>query len=115
MTTYTQTQTVTHALRRAGLLGDDETPSGDQLALAVRIYKSNLASLQVRGVTLWNWTPDAVPEELLDPLASYMALFLIPTAGGPRPTDDQVLASEHTIRAICAVGPTYDEIAGDYI
>lgn len=114
MPTYTQTETVTHAMRRAGLLGDDETPSSEQLALAVKIYRSNLSSLQVRGLQLWNWTPDAVPEELLDPLASYLALYLIPTAGGPRPSDDQILASEHTLRALCMVGPTYDVIAGEY-
>lgn len=114
MTTYTQTQTVTHALRRAGLLGDDETPSSEQLSLANKIYDSRLASLQVRGLQLWNWRPDAVPEELLDPLADYIALFLIATDGGPRLQDAAVVAAEQTLRALCATPPSYDVIAATY-
>ena len=114
MTTYTETVTVTHALRRAGLLGDDETPTSEQLSLATKIYRSRLASLQVRGVKLWNWTPDTVPEELFDPLADYTALFLIATDGGPRLQDPAVLASEATIRALCAIEPSGAVIEADY-
>ena len=88
MTTYTQTEVVVFALVRSGLLGDDETPTAEQLAMASAIYRSRLASLQARGMKLWNWTPDAVPEELLDPLSDYMALFILPASGGPRPPDD---------------------------
>jgi hypothetical protein len=114
MTTYTETQTVTHALRRAGLLGDDETPSSEQLDLATKTYTSRLSSLQVRGLNMWGWTPDTVPQELFDPLADYMAMFLIPTAGGPRPSDADVMAQEGTLRAICAAMPSYDVAAGQY-
>lgn len=108
MTTYTETQTVTHSLKRAGLLGDDETPSSDQLELARKIYRSRLASLQVRGVKLWNWRPDAVPEELHDPLADYVALFLIATAGGPRLQDAVITQAEGTLRALGATEPSGD-------
>lgn len=114
MTTYTETETVTHAMRRAGLLGDDETPSSEQLSLSRKIYRSRLASLQVRGLTLWNWTPDTVPEELLDPLADYIALFLVATGGGPRLQDASVLASEMTLRALCAQPPTGNVIEAEY-
>ncbi len=114
MTTYTETVTITHAMRRAGLLGDDETPTSEQLSLAQKIYRSRIAALQVRGVKLWNWAPDAVPEELLDPLAEYIALFLIATGGGPRLQDDAVIAAEHTIRSLCATEPSGDVIAAEY-
>ena len=110
MTTYTETETVTYALVRSGLLGDDETPTAEQLDISRKIYRSRLASLQARGMKLWNWTPDTVPEELLDPLADYMALFLLPTSGGPRAPDEAVIQSEHTLRALCAIEPTGDVI-----
>ncbi len=114
MTTYTETQTVTHALKRAGLLGDDESPTSEQLELARKTYRSRLSSLQARGMKLWNWTTDAVPEELFDPLADYMALFIIPTAGGPRAPDEAIIASEHTLRALCAIEPSGDVIEATY-
>lgn len=114
MTTFTETETVTHALKRAGLLGDDETPTSEQLELSRDIYRSRIASLRVRGLNMWNWSPDAVPEELFDPLAEYMALFLIPTSGGPRPSDDDIRRNETTLRELCAIGPSGDVIAGTY-
>ena len=114
MTTYTVTQTVTHALRRAGLLGDDETPSSEQLDLATKTYNSRVISLQTRGVNLWGYTSTAVPEEYLDPLASYVGLFLKESAGGPAATDPIVLASEATLRALSMIGPTYDVIEANH-
>ncbi len=115
MTTYTVTETVTHALRRAGLLGDDETPTAEQLALATKTYNSRLQGLQVRGFRLWGWTSSAVPLEFFDPLADYIALFLIATAGGPRQPDaGTVLTAEITLRQLGTTEPTYDVIAGTY-
>lgn len=114
MTTYTETVTVTHAMRRAGILGEDETPSSDSLAVHQKIYRSRLKGLQIRGLNMWGWSPDTVPEELLDPLAEYMALFFIPTAGGPRPSDAEVNKAEGTLRALCADEPSYDVIGATY-
>ena len=111
---YTETQTVTHAMRKSGLLASDETPSADDLTFAQYIYRSRIAALNVRGFKLWGLSSTSVPEEYLDPVADYISMFLLASHGGPRPTDDQVIASEHTLRQLSALEPTGAVIGATY-
>ena len=111
---YTETETVTHALRRSGLLGADETPTADDLEFARTIYQSRLAALSAMGVNFWNLTAASVPDELLDPLAEYLKLFLLSSNGGPSPNDDQITAAERPLRRLGMSGPTYETIGATY-
>ena len=111
---YTETETVTHAMRKSGLLASDETPSADDLSFAQKIYRSRIAALKVRGVQLWGLTADDIPEEYLDPISDYIAMFLLASHGGPRPIDDQVIAAEHSLRQLSSPEPTGEIIEATY-
>lgn len=114
MTTYTETQTITHAFRKSGLLGVDETLTAEDLELGQRITRSRVGALQARGVSLWNYSREAVPEELLDPLSDYFAMFMLASAGGPRPSDVDVLTGELILRQIGEQEPTDTVQQADY-
>jgi hypothetical protein len=106
MTTYTETQLITHAARKSGRLGEDETLSAEGLLLYQKMARSRIAALAARDLYLWNYTRDVIPEELMDPLADYLAMFILASGGGPRPTDSDILLSETILRQIGAKKPT---------
>ena len=111
---YSETETVTHALRKSGLLGSDETPSPDDLDFAQKIYSSRIATLKARGFNMWGLGADTIPDEFFDVLAEYIGMFLLASHGGPHPQDDQVIASEHTLRQLCAKEATGSILEGEY-
>ncbi len=111
---YTETETITHSFQKSGLLAADETLSAEDLDFGQKVYRSRLAALNVIGIKPWNLTAASVPDELLDPLAEYIAMFLLSANGGPHPVDAQQQAAEGTLRRLCAMEPTGEVIGATY-
>ena len=114
MTTYTESELLTHAARKSGQLGEDETLSAEGLSLYQKVSRSRVSAMASRGINLWNYTTSAVPEELLDPLADYLAMFILASGGGPRPSDGDILVSETILRQIGAKSATGTTQTAEY-
>ena len=54
MTTYTNSDWVTHILRKSSIVGEDENPTAAQSDEAQRIINSRVAFLAIDGITMWN-------------------------------------------------------------
>lgn len=108
MTMYSKTELATHAMHKPGLLGSDETLRPEDLALATKVIDSRIAYLPSEGVSIPNGSAEAVPLEWLDPLADYIALYLLPSYGGSAPTLDQVNGALRPLQALTslAIPPT---------
>lgn len=76
MTTYSRTDLATRALRKANLIGAEETPSAADLEFAAEGIASDTAALAVEGITMDNGSDQAVPLEHLEPRATYHAVTL---------------------------------------
>lgn len=74
MTTYSQTDLATRALRKASLIGAEETPSAADLEYAQEGIASDTAALAVEGITIVNGSDQSVPLEHLEPRADYHAV-----------------------------------------
>ena len=114
MTTYTETEMITHAARKSGRLGEDETLSAEGLDLYRKMARSRILALQSRGVNLWNYTRSAVPEELLDPLAHYLAIFILAPGRQADDSDPAVLAAELILRQLGSKPATGTTQQADY-
>jgi len=111
---FTETETIIHAMRKSGLLASDETPSADDLDFAQKVYRSRIAALSKRGFNLWGLSADTIPDEFFDPIGEYIAMFLLSAQGGPKPPDDAIIAQEHTLRQLGAGEPTGEIIGATY-
>ncbi len=74
MTTYSSTDLATRALRKANLLGAEETPSAADLEFAQEGIASDTAALAVEGIVIENGSDQSVPLEQLEPRADYHAV-----------------------------------------
>ena len=102
MTTYTNSDWVTHILRKSSIVGEDENPTAAQSDEAQRIINSGVAFLAIDGITMWNGSQDVVPEEWFDVGADYMALYIRQGFGGPPPGQDEVRAAMYPLRKLSA-------------
>lgn len=75
MTTYSQSDLATRALRKSHV-GIDETPTAAELADAIELIGSETAALAIEGITIVNGSDEAVPQEHLEPLAAYYAITI---------------------------------------
>lgn len=114
MATYTEAELITHAARKSGRLGEDETLSAEGLDLYTKMARSRIGGLQGRGVNLWNYTRTAVPEELLDPLAQYLAVFILAPGQQAEATDPAILQAEFILRQLGAKPATGTTQQADY-
>ena len=76
MTTYSRTDLATRALRKANLIGAEETPSAADLDFASEGIASDTAALAIEGISIVNGDDQAVPLEHLEPRARYHAISL---------------------------------------
>lgn len=74
MTTYSRTDLATRALRKAGLVAAEETPSAADLDFAAEGIASDTEALAQVGITIINGDDQAVPQGFLEPLARYHAV-----------------------------------------
>lgn len=71
---YTLAQIATRALREAGLIAADETASAEDATWAQETITSEVASMRVRGIRIWNGSTSALPDEYFVPLARRIAV-----------------------------------------
>jgi len=104
MTTYSSTDLETRALRKAGLIGAEETPSAADLDFAAEGIASDTAALALEGINFVNGSYQAVPLEFLEPRAAYHAVTLQADFGLlPIPTAEQTkIAMLPRLRRLCA-------------
>ena len=76
MTTYSSTDLATRALRKANLIGAEETPGAADLEFAIEGIASDTAALAIEGIKIENGSDDSVPLEHLEPRASYHSITL---------------------------------------
>lgn len=74
MTTYSRTDLATRTLRKANLIGAEETPSAADLEFVNEGIQSDTAALAIEGIVIWNGSDAAVPLEHLEPRARYHAI-----------------------------------------
>ena len=67
----TKQSIIKHALIRAGVLAVDDTPSGEQNSVALRVLESTHAAMLDNGDL--RWSLDEIPLEVADALASVLA------------------------------------------
>lgn len=74
MTTYSASDLATRSLRKAGLIGVEETPSAADLAFAEEGIASDTAALALESIFIVNGSDQSVPLEHLEPRARYHAI-----------------------------------------
>ncbi len=108
MPTYSLTDYATRALKAAGLISSEEIPSAADLSDAMEVISADTATLQARGVNIWNGGDTAVPEEWFAAGARYHAVNLKEEYGliGMLEAEQSKQILERTLRAISMVGAT---------
>ena len=74
MTTYSTNDLATRALRKANLIGAEETPTAADLEFAQESIVSDTAALIAEGIVMDNGSAESIPIEQLDPRADYHAV-----------------------------------------
>jgi hypothetical protein len=108
MTTYTKAQLATRLLRDLGLLGADETASSVDMDWAEETIDATFASLQRKGIRIWDSSTDAIPDEYLVLLSQRIGLDVAPSFG-LMGTAEAVSAKpllEADLRSIATILPT---------
>ena len=106
MTAYSKAELAAKALREAGLYGPDETISADDQADAEEKAEALVETLNDEGISIVNGSVNAVPMSWYIPLAQYIGMFLLPSYGGPFPSDDQITGAQKIMRRMSAKQPT---------
>jgi hypothetical protein len=116
MTTYTRAQVATEALKDAGLVGEDETPSSAAQESAEAVTEACIGELRARGIILLDSNESSVQHELLYPLVDYIAARLEKQHGLiDRATMMQnQAAAEARLRQITMIMPTYAVQEAEY-
>ena len=116
MTTYSSTDLATRALRKANLLGAEETPSAADLEFAQEGIASDTAALAVEGIVIENGSDQSVPLEQLEPRADYHAVTLRSDFGLISEVEaEQVKRLKlPRLRRLCATGPTGAVLKTEY-
>jgi hypothetical protein len=116
VTTYTQSDLATRALRKAGLVGSEETPSAADLSFAEDGIASDTAALALENIFIINGSDQSVPLEHLEPRARYHAVTFKEDYGMIPP--DQAAAARQvekmTLHKLSAQEPTGSIIEADY-
>jgi hypothetical protein len=113
---YSLTDLATRALRKANLIGIDETPSAADLEFASEGISSETGALAIEGIVIPNGSDQSLPTEQLEPLAQYYAVVFKADYG--MITD---VAAEQTkqvmrlrLRRLCVNPPTGATAHNDY-
>ncbi len=114
MTDYSETEWVTHILRKATVLGEDEAPTAAALEEAKRVIRSRISHLSQNKIRMFNGSADVVPEEWFDAGADYMALYIGQANGRPPPDLSQVEAALRPLRQMTTVVSSGGSVAGNY-
>lgn len=112
---YSISDLATRALRKANLIGAEETASAADMEYAEESITSDTAALAVEGIVILNGTEQVIPVEQLEPLARYYAITFKEDYG-LMPTVQAIQAREFEKRILwklCQVGPT-GELADAY-
>jgi hypothetical protein len=117
MTTYTLSELATKVLRYENLVGSEETPrASDSLDTQV-IIRSEMFSMQARGISLWNQTTGAVSDEYLMPLVKRLGP-VVGASFGKYTTMEATSAAYQIemleLRRLSSVGPTGEIAEGEY-
>lgn len=116
MTTYTAADLATRALRKAGLIGSEETPSAADLVFAEEGIASDTAALKFENILIVNGSDVAMPLEQLEPRARYHAITFKEDYG--MISAEQAAAARQfekmTLHKLSAVEPTGAVIPADY-
>lgn len=116
MTTYSQTDLSTRALRKAGLIGAEETPSAADLDFANEGISSDTAALATIGIFIVNGSDQSVPLEHLEPRAAYHAITLKADFGLISDVQAEQLKAiqRQYLRELCFTGPTGTTAQAEY-
>lgn len=116
MTTYSRTDLATRALRKANLVGAEETPSAADLDFAEEGIASDTAALAIDGITIVNGSDEAVPLEYLEPLATYHAITFKADYGLINDAEAEQARQYHRVRLrrMCVTEPTGAVLSTDY-
>lgn len=108
MTTYTKAQFATRVLRELGLLGADETAASADIDWVEETIDSTLASLQRKGISLWDMSDDSISDEYLVVLSQRVGLDVAAAFGLMTLTDIAAAKPvlERDLRAMATVLPT---------
>jgi hypothetical protein len=81
MTTYTKSELATRVLRDLGLLGSEETASSADLDWTEQTISAAFASLQAKGIRIWDASEDAISDQYLVLLSQRIGLDVAPAFG----------------------------------
>lgn len=117
MTTYyTAADLATRSLRKAGLIGSEETPSAPDLVFAEEGIASDTAALAVENILIFGGSNESIPLEHLEPRARYHAITLKEDYG--MISSDQASAARQieklVLHRLSAQQPTYASQQTDY-
>lgn len=113
---YSISDLATRALRKANLIGAEETPSGADLDYAEESITSDTAALAVEGIVILNGSEQVVPTEQLEPLARYYSITFKQDFG-LLPEVQAIQARELEKRILwklCQAGPTGEQADAYY-
>lgn len=81
MTTYTEDEFATRVLKDLGLLGQDETPTAEDMAWAKETAASEITMLSAIGLPIWNGSELSIPQEYLTILSRRVGMAVGPSFG----------------------------------
>jgi hypothetical protein len=114
MTVYSKSDLASKALREAALYAPDEDiDPNDQTDAEVKAAALVL-TLESESIFIPNGSVNAVPEDWYIPLAQYVAMYLLPSYGGPFPTSDQITGAQRVLRRMAAKHPTGSVAEAEY-
>lgn len=116
MTVYSKSDLATRVLKDLGLVGAEETPSASDIQWAEETISSEVASMAVRGIRIWNGNDTSVPLEYFTPLSRRIGLALSPSFGltDLATATLAITAVENELRQMSAKKPTGADAKTDY-
>lgn len=117
MSTYSTTDLATRALRKANLIGAEETPTAADLDFAEQGIVSDTAALIVEGIVMDNGSAESIPIEQLEPRADYHAITFKKDYGLISDTEAEQAKTLHRmrLRRLCARPATGSVLDAEYM
>lgn len=102
MPVYSQTDLATRVLRYLNLVDVTEAPDADILADTIETMTSDLASMAVRDMPIWNGSVMAVPLQYLTPLSIRLSIPISSSYGmiNPRDVPEACLMAERVLHEL---------------
>lgn len=113
---YSLSELATRALRDAGLIGAEETPSAPDLAWAQETAIESVATMAAEGIRIWDGSEQSVPSGYLLPLSARIGVDMFTSFGLMTPAEAEAarVPLERRLRRISATPSTGEPQKAEY-